>query len=192
MHNRLPNIFIFLDKYENNIFKNNNTNIGVIYRNYSKLKKEKELIKIVKACKQKRYPLFISNDIKLALRFRANGIYVPAFNKKNQFSNLENKNWIILGSAHNQKEIHEKIEQKCKGIFLSPLFYMKKSNYFLGTYKFNFLAFTNNVNFFALGGINKNNIRKLNMLHIKGFAGISMFKKKTGPFEAGFLKNKIF
>ena len=55
--------------------------MGVIYRNYNDPKRETELIKIAKACKKKRYQLFVSNDIKLALKVRADGIYIPSFNK---------------------------------------------------------------------------------------------------------------
>ena len=177
MHKYLPNFFIFLDQYNNHIFENNNTNIGVVYRNYHELKREKELLKIAKACKKKRYKLFVSNDIKLALKVRADGIYIPAFNKTKMFLNLEKKNLIVLGSAHNQKEIQEKILQKCKAIFLSPVFYVKKSKSFLDIYKFNSLSYLNKINMLALGGINEHNISKLKLLHIKGFAAIRLFKK---------------
>jgi thiamine monophosphate synthase len=91
---------------------------------------------------------------------------------------LEKKNLIILGSAHNQKEIQEKIQQKCKAIFLSPIFYVKKSKSFLDIYKFNFLSYLNKINMLALGGINEHNTKKLKLLHIKGWGGVGLFKKK--------------
>ena len=81
MHKKLPNLFIFLDQYNNHIFENNNINIGIVYRNYNVQNRETELIKIAKACKKKRYKLFVSNDIKLTLKSKADGIYIPAFNK---------------------------------------------------------------------------------------------------------------
>jgi len=192
MHKYLPNLFIFIDRYNNQIFENNSINIGIIYRNYNDANRETELNKIAKACKKKRYQLFVSNDIKLALKVRADGIYIPSFNKTRKFINLENKNLTILGSAHNQKEIREKISQKCRAIFLSPIFYVKKSINFLNIYKFNYLSRSNNVNILALGGITEHNIRKLRLLHVKGFGGISIFKKKTGLKKAGFSKNKFF
>ena len=108
MHKYLPNLFVFLDKYESHVFENNNINIGVVYRNYKSINRELELVKIAQACKKKRYQLYVSNDIRLATRVRADGIYIPSFNKKNLFRNLQNKNLIVLGSAHNQKEIKEK------------------------------------------------------------------------------------
>ena len=191
MHKYLPNFFIFLDQYDSEIFKNKNINIGIIYRNYKDRKRESQLVKIAKACKKNRFQLFVSNDVKLVHKVKADGIYVPSFNKTKNFSNLEKKNIIILGSAHNQKEINEKVLQNCKAIFLSPLFNVQKSRYCLNIFKFNLLTLANKSNFLALGGINKKNIRKLQMLHAKGFAGISMFKKKTGLLKAGFYKDKF-
>ena len=141
MHKNLPSLFIFLDQYNNRIFENNNTNIGVIYRNYNDPKREKELTKVAKACKKNRYQFFVANDIKLALKVRADGIYIPAFNKTKRFRNLEKKNFTIIGSAHNQREIKEKISQKCKAIFLSPVFYVKKRKSFLDIHKFNSLSY---------------------------------------------------
>ncbi len=136
------------------------------------------MIKIAKACKANRKQLFVSNDIKLVIKFKAAGIYVPSFNKKKGFANLEKKNIKILGSAHNQKEIQKKIHQNCTTLFLSPVFEIKKSKKFLGLHKFNYICHRNNANILALGGISKHNIRKLKLLHIKGFGGIGIFKKK--------------
>ena len=182
MHNKLPKAFVYLDQYSSHIFLNNNINLGVIYRNYSKDNRSIELVKIAKACKKKKYQFFVSNDIKLALKYKANGIYIPSFNKSERFQNLEKKNFTILGSAHNQKEIHEKTLQNCKIIFLSPVFPVKKNKNYLGLHRFNFLTYSNKVNIYALGGISKNNINKLKNLNSKGYGGISFFQKKTGPF----------
>ena len=192
MHKLLPNLFIFLDKYNKKIFENNNTNIGIIYRNYNSLKRKIELLKIANACKKKRFKLFVANDIKLAIKVKADGIYIPSFNKINKLHNLENKNLIILGSAHNQKEIQQKIYQKCTAIFLSPIFLTTKSKKYLDIYKFNLLSIFNKSKFFALGGINKLNVNKLRLLKINGFGGISMFKKKPALKRPVFLKNNFF
>ena len=178
MHKLLPNIFAFLDEYDSQILKNNNINMGVIYRNYNAKNREKELVKIAKACKKNRNQLFVSNNVKLAIKFKTDGIYIPSFNKAKGFANLEKKNIKILGSAHNQKEIQKKISQNCTAIFLSPIFYVEKSNKFLGVHKFNYLSHSNNINILALGGIYEYNIHKLKLLNIKGYGGIRIFKKK--------------
>ena len=192
MYKYSPNLFIYLDRFNSQIFKNNNTNIGIIYRNYHSSKREIELLKIANACKRKRYPLYVSNDLKLAIKVKADGIYIPAFNKSKKFLNLEKKNLKIIGSAHNQKEIYEKISQKCIYLFLSPIFSVKKKSTFLNIHKFNYLSRLNKINVFALGGINENNIRKLKLLHIKGFGGIGMFKKKPASKRQVFIKNNLF
>ena len=187
MHKYLPKIFIFLDQYNNQIFKIKKLNIGVIYRNYKDSNRENQLIKIARACKKNRCQLFVSNDVKLALKVKANGIYIPSFNKTKKFFNLEKKKISIIGSAHNQKEIKTKIAQNCSAIFLSPLFNIKKSNSYLNLHKFNYLSYLNKTKIFALGGISEKNIRKLKLLSIRGFGGISIFKKKTGLFQGRFL-----
>ena len=188
----MPTIFVFLDQYNHQIFKNNNTDIGIVYRNYNDPKRDKELIKIAKACKKKRYQFYVSNNIKLAFKSKADGIYIPSYNRTKKFINLEKKNFTILGSAHNQKEIHEKISQKCKAIFLSPVFYVKKSNRYLDVNKFNYLSCSRKIHVLALGGINEQNIRKLKLLHIKGFAAIRLFKKKPAFKRPVFIKKKFF
>ena len=192
MHKNLPNFFIFLDEYNSKIFKNKNINIGIIYRNYKDRKRENQLIKIAKACKKKRYQLFVSNDIKLAHKVKADGIYVPSFNKTKKFSNLEKKNLIIIGSAHNQKEIHTKITQNCEAVFLSPLFLVKKTKTFLGLHKFNYLSCMNKINIMPLGGITERNISKLKLLSSTGFGGIQIFKKKPASKRPVFIKNNFF
>ena len=192
MHKRLPNFFIFLDEYNSKIFKNKNINIGIVYRNYKDRNRENQLVKIARACKKNRYQLFVSNDVKLVYKVKADGIYVPSFNKTKKFSNLEKKNILIIGSAHNQKEIHKKVSQNCKAIFLSPLFYVKKSKNFLGLHKFNYLSCLNKIDIFALGGISENNIRKLKLLDIKGIGGIRLFKKKPASKRPVFIKNNFF
>jgi len=192
MHKNLPKFFVFLDHYNSDIFKNKNINIGIIYRNYKDKRNENQLIKIANACKKSRFKLFISNNLKLVYKVKADGIYIPAFNKEKRFLNLEKRNIIILGSAHNQKEIQNKISQKCKAIFLSPVFYVPKSKKFLNLYKFNYLSHTNKVKILALGGINEINISKLKLLLAMGFGGITLFKKKPALLGPVLIKNYFF
>ena len=91
MHKYLPKFYIFLDQYNSEVFHNKKQNIAIIYRNYKDRKRENQLIKIAKACKKSKYRLFVSNDIKLAIKYKADGIYIPSFNKTEKFYNLEKK-----------------------------------------------------------------------------------------------------
>ena len=127
----------------------------------------------------------MSNNIKLAIKYKLDGIYIPAFNKQiNYIKYLLPRNFKIIGSAHNNTEILIKQKQGCNTIFLSPIFKVNKKNYFLDIVKFNLLTLNKKIKFVALGGINKKNKNKLNLLCICGFAGISFFQKKRPHKEA--------
>ena len=67
--------------------------MGIIYRNYNAERREVELIKIAKACKASRNQLFVSNDVRLAIKVKAEGIYIPSFNKTKTYANLEKKKY---------------------------------------------------------------------------------------------------
>ena len=186
MHNnKLPKYFLFVDKYEKNILKNDITNFGIIYRNYSKKQNESDICKLRSYCNKKKFKFYISNNLKLAIKFKTDGIYIPSFNKRIALSKASlGKNFKIIGSAHNQMEIKKKIDQGCEAIFLSPVFRIEKSRKYLGVCRFELLALKYKKKFIALGGIRKKNINTLKMLNIYGMAGIS-FLKKNRPKNLG-------
>ena len=105
-------------------------------------------------------------------------MYIPSFNKNLNFHNKNlKKNFKIIGSAHNFKEIKIKEKQGCKEIFISPIFHNPKNKNYLEIVKFNNLNLATNINTIALGGINEKNLRKLRSTKVIGFAGISWIKK---------------
>ena len=78
---------------------------------------------------------YLSNNIKLALKLNLDGAYIPSFNKTTKHLAYSfKKNFKIIGSAHNLKEIRIKEKQNVNKIFLSSLF--KKNNNYLGINKF--------------------------------------------------------
>jgi len=117
----------------------------------------------------------LANNIKLAINFRLDGAYLPSFNKKmSHLSYNLPKNFKILGSGHNIKEIRVKEIQKVDEIFISSLF--KKNKNFLGINKFKILSNLTSKKIVALGGITKLNLNKLKLVECFTFAGISYFK----------------
>ena len=60
------------------------------------------------------------------------GVYIPSFNKKNNYNYIYNKpkKFSIIGSAHNIKEILIKEKQGCEEIFISSIFQNQKSKNF--------------------------------------------------------------
>lgn len=123
----------------------------------------------------------MANNYKLALKMDLDGVYIPSFNNDLKHLNyLKKKNFIVLGSAHNIKEIRIKEVQKVDAIFIASLFNKKKN--FLGINKFSNLINFTKKKIIALGGINEKNLNKLRLLNINGYAGISFFTaKKNGP-----------
>ena len=119
--------------------------------------------------------LFLSNNFKLALKLNLDGAYLPAFNKSFNHLNFNlKKGFIILGSAHNLKEIRIKELQKVEAIFLSSIF--KKNKNYLGLLKFLTLSSLSKKKIIALGGISKKNKKIIDIFNLWGFAGISYFK----------------
>ena len=87
---------------------------------------------------------------------------------------------MLLGSAHNIKEINEKKLQKIDYLFISPIFKATKKNNYLGLIKFNILSKKFNNMVVALGGINTANINKIKNIKNYGFASISYIKNNIG------------
>ena len=175
MHNNLPKQYYFIEKFDKKILKNLSTETAIIYRNYSKNINKLEILKLREFCNKKKLRLFLSNNFKLALKFNLDGAYIPSFNKSFNHLNFSlKKDFIILGSAHNLREIRIKELQKVDAIFLSSIF--KKNNNYLGLFKFLNLSSLSKKNVIALGGISHKNIKKLHIINLWGFAGISYFK----------------
>ena len=175
MHSNLPKQYYFIDKFDKKILEKQSTKTAIIYRNYSKTINKLEIIKLREFCNKKKLKLFLSNDFKLALKLNLNGAYIPSFNNSfNHLNFIVKKGFLILGSAHNIKEIRVKELQKVDAIFLSSIF--KKNNNYLGLFKFINLNYLTKKKTIALGGISKKNKKILNMISLWGFAGISYFK----------------
>ena len=180
-------IYYYIDKFDKDEIHKLDKSINIIYRNYSNKFNNKEITELVSLCRKQGRRVYISNNLNSALKYNFNGIYIPSFNKILKYKNIKKKNFEIIGSAHNIKEVLNKELQGCTKIFLSPIFKTKKNKYHLGTTKFNIIKLSAKREVIALGGINQENIKYIKICNIKGFAGISWIKKNgpsinTGPF----------
>ena len=120
--------YYFINKFETNHINKLYKETIIIYRNYSsELINEELIIKIKKYCKKKGIKFYLSNNIKLALKLNLNGAYIPSFNKSyKHLAYSFKKDFKIIGSAHNLKEIRNKEIQNIEKIFLSSLFKKNK------------------------------------------------------------------
>tara|TARA_B100002019_G_scaffold77712_1_gene67042 strand:+ start:112 stop:639 length:528 start_codon:yes stop_codon:yes gene_type:complete len=168
--------YYFINKFDTKNINKLNKDTIVIYRNYKPNKDyENIILKIKSYCKKKQIKFYLSNDVKLANKLKLDGAYIPSFNKSlNHLNYRFNKNFKIVGSAHNLKEINIKTTQNVQQIFLSSLF--KKNKNYLGINKFKLIANLTKKKIIALGGISNKNLNKLKLINCVGFAGISYFE----------------
>jgi thiamine-phosphate pyrophosphorylase len=192
MQNFTPNIYCYVNNYNLSDLSKLSRNINIIYRNYENIDHTNNLLKLKLFCKKNGNNLFMSNNVKLSIKFGLNGVYIPSFNNKLNYCSIYNFpiKFKIIGSAHNFKEIRIKSKQGCKEICLSPLFKINKSKNFLGIIKFNLLTLDIRSNFIALGGIHKKNYKMIKLVKTIGFASES-WAKKNGLRNLGRFYNKI-
>ena len=175
MHNSYPKQYYFINKFDKEIIQKQSKNTAIIFRNYTKQNNEEVIVKIKNYCKKLNLNFFLSNNIKFALKIGLDGAYIPSFNKNTKHLAYSfKKNFKIIGSAHNLREIRTKETQKVDKIFLSSLF--KKNKNYLGINKFKLLSQLTRKEVVVLGGISKKNLKKLKILNQSKFAGISFFE----------------
>ena len=176
MHFNLNTKYYFINNFDTNNINKQDKKTIIIYRNYkSKNIDQFQILKLKNYCKKKNLKFYLSNNIKLAIKLRLDGAYIPSFNKEfNHLNYSRVNNFKLVGSAHNLKEIKIKELQKVDKIFLSSLF--KKNRNYLGINKFKFLSKLTKKKIVVLGGVSKRNIKQLNLLNNFEFAGISYFE----------------
>ena len=168
--------YYFINKFDTNNIDKQDKQTAIIFRNYSSNPTDQLLIlKIKRYCKKKSIRFYLSNDFKLAIKLNLDGVYIPAFNTSfKHLSYSVKKNFKIIGSAHNLKEIKEKENQNVEKIFLSSLF--KRNKNYLGMNKFRLLSNLTKKRVVVLGGVSKVNFKKLKLLNQLEFAGILYFE----------------
>ena len=176
MHGYFSLKYYFIKDFDTKNIKKQDKQTVIIFRNYSFKKiDEFQILKIRNYCRRSRRIFILSNNIKLAIKLDLDGVYIPSFNKSTKHLSYSlKKNFQILGSAHNLKEIKIKEKQKVNKIFISSLF--KKNKNFLGINKFKLLSKLTEKEVIALGGVSKKNIRLLKLINSFSFAGISNFE----------------
>ena len=179
--------YYFINEFNKNEIEKLSSQISIIYRNYNKKNDPEELRKLVIHCKNNRRKVYISNNLKDAIKYNFDGLYIPSFYKQLKFKNITKKNFEIIGSAHNVIELKTKEKQGCSHIFLSPIFKNNKNKKFLEVIKTSLLRKLTNKQIILLGGINQKTIKRSKLCAPNGVAAISWIKKNgpsinTGPF----------
>ena len=174
--------YFFTDTLDEIITKNikNFNKLSFIYKSNSINNINHTNINTIKSfCRKNKIPFFISDNFKLATKYGADGIFLSSSYKKIGNIFLKKRNFKIIGAAHKQLEYSLKNKQLCEMLMLSPLFYNKKysQNMILNVCKFNLISMNWKRKVCALGGINLNNLKKLNMTRSSAAAFISLMKQ---------------
>jgi len=118
MHVNLPSKYYFINKFDTNIIDKLDKDTGIILRNYSSENDINTILNLKKFCKKKGYKFYLSNNVRLALNLNLDGAYIPSFNKDIKHLSFSlTKKFLILGSAHNNKELKTKEKQLVKIVF---------------------------------------------------------------------------
>ena len=110
----------------------------------------------------------------------SDGVYLSSHNKTFKALNLKKRNFKIIGSAHNIRQINFKIRQGCDYVLLSKLFTVDydKAAPFLGIVKFNRYIKNVSTKLVPLGGIKTTNLNSLKNVNCDALALLSEIKKK--------------
>ena len=153
---------------------NKRNKFTIIYRNIKTNEKLEVIKNFRKKCQAKSVKFYLANDEQLAIKIKADGLYVSSFNRKKILKKFKE----VIGATHNNKEINLKLWQGCEKVIFSRLF---KTNYvnkktFWGIIKFNLIDSKREL--IPLGGINLSNLNKLKLLNTRCAAFLSEVKKK--------------
>ena len=123
-----------------------------------------QFLQIVNFSKKNKIPLYYTDDYKIAIKYKIDGIFLTSNNKRILPTSIKNR-LKIIGSAHNRREYFIKKNQACEMISLSPLFYNNKYsvNKILQPLKFNLITNNWKVKICALGGILETNRKKVQL-----------------------------
>ena len=176
MHlNNLP-AYTYVENFNANLINNIAKKVCIIYRNYKETNID-HILRIRNLCKKKGRKFYLSNNIKLAIKLKLDGVYIPSFNKSLNVRYFKYcKKFELIGSAHTFKEVKIKEKQNASKIFVSPLFKTIKSENYLGIYRFINLRNKTKKKIICLGGLNKKNLKKIKLIKPNGYASISLFQ----------------
>ena len=175
--------YVFLDELNTLLkknllkFKNLNIIINIEQNNKKNLEKQNYIIQFEK---KNKIPFLFKNSFQKCIKHNAYGIFIDSKNKKIIKPHLLKKKFAIIGSAHNQLEYIQKLNQGCSMIMLSPIFYNPKfsHNKILNLIKFNLISKNWKIKIGALGGImyEKKNLKKINLSKAMSI-GFSRFRE---------------
>ena len=194
--NNLTNIkslYFFTDRKKifdlKQVLKNLPKKTCLIFREYDlpKLEREELALKYFKISKEFGHDFLVGKDINLAVKIKCDGVHFSDNDLTKSLLKIRyscKKNKLIFSFAlHNLKNLSYFRKLSPDMVFLSPIFKTSSHQNQRPLGLFNYLKISkifnqkiSKNNFFPLGGINLQNLRRLNKINITGFGAIDFFK----------------
>ena len=92
--------YYFINKFHTNLINKLDKDTILIYRNYENFNLN-EVIKLKKYLKRQNFKFLLSNQVKLALKLKLDGAYLPSFNFDTKHLSYSKPKIFITGSAYN-------------------------------------------------------------------------------------------
>ena len=149
---------------------------GVIVRHRDRSSREALARVLLAACRIRGVKLLIADDLKLAVRLRADGVHIPqAHHAHIAEAQMRSTNWLVTASAHDPGSVVQATRAGADAVIVSPLFNTRShaDARGLGISKFQRLAQYARIPVYALGGINSGNVHKLTDMKLAGIALIN-------------------
>jgi thiamine-phosphate pyrophosphorylase len=173
----------------NQVLKNLPKKTSIIFREYDlpNIEREELALKYFKIAKEFDHNFFVGKNFNLALKIKCDGVHFSDNDLeksliKIRYSCKKNK-FIFSFALHDSKNLFYLRRLKPDIVFLSPIFKTSSHQNQRPLGLFNYLKiakiFNKKIaknNFFPLGGINLQNLRRLNKINISGFGAIDFFK----------------
>ena len=90
----LKSIYYYIDNFNKDEIDKLDRFVSIIFRNYSNKINEKEVKDLTNFCRKQRRKVYISNNLRIALKYNFNGIYIPSFNRILKYRNILNYDWL--------------------------------------------------------------------------------------------------
>jgi thiamine-phosphate pyrophosphorylase len=155
---------------------------GVILRHYNDPNRARLAERLARLCRQRRIVLLIAGDVSLAAAVRADGIHLPEHLIALAVGvRRRKKRWLITAAAHSQPALYRAGIAGCDAALLSPVFPTAShpARAALGSLRFAASVRQSRVPVIALGGIDRDAVRRLQGGGHAGIAGIGLFNPRA-------------
>ena len=148
---------------------------AIILRHYDSPNREDLGRQLLKIYRQRHVRLLVSADVRLAWKIGAHGVHVPEAQAKRLPPLRHKPGWLVTAAAHSLPALHQAARIGADAALLSPVFATQShpGALTLGSTRFTAMTQQTPLPVYALGGVSRQNIRRLKQSRAVGVAALS-------------------